>query len=169
MIAIYSGIEISGKMIFTQSSHPINTALHIPVLDTVLNMHSRYAGQKCSEFGKGKWVFGMWYRNYYLWLTSYVPRLMLVVETGCAEDIMFPDEPDLSAHNIRTIEKLKIPMNNIMAYDEVVWHVGQLTLVHDEPYRGNQVGENCGKLLVSLPCYHGERFLLAAKGHNFGA
>ncbi len=99
------------------------------------------SSKECRNFEKGTWVFGMWYRNYYLWLTSYVPRLVLAVETGCAEDILFPGEPDLSANNIRTIEKLKIPMNNIMPYDEVVWHVDKLTLVHDEPYRGKRLRE----------------------------
>ena len=95
--------------------------------------------KECRNFEKGAWVFGMWYRNYYLWMTSYVSRLMLAVEIGCAEDILFPGEPNLSALNIHTIEKLKIPINNIMPYGEVVWHVDHLTLVHDEPYRGNRL------------------------------
>lgn len=97
--------------------------------------------KECRDFEKGTWLFGMWYRNYYLWLTSYVSRFMLAVETGFADNILFPGEPDLLAHNIRTIEKLKIPMNCIMPYDEVVWHVDKLTLVHDEPYRGNRLRE----------------------------
>lgn len=95
----------------------------------------------CRDFEKGTWIFGMWYRNYYLWLTSYVPCLMLAVETGSADDILFPGMMALSAHNICTIEKLGIPMKHIMPCDEIVWHVDKLTLVYDGPYRGNRLRE----------------------------
>jgi capsular polysaccharide biosynthesis protein len=94
---------------------------------------------KCRNFEKGTWIFGMWYRNYFLWLLTYVSRLMLAMETGCSDEILFPGESALSAYNIRTIERLRIPMKNIMPYDEVVWHVDKLTLVHQDPFRGDRL------------------------------
>ena len=97
--------------------------------------------KECRNFEKGTWLFGMWYKNYFLWLLTYVSRLMLAMETGCSDEILFPGESALSSYNIRTIERLKIPMKNIMPYDEVVWHVDRLTLVHDEPFRGNRLRE----------------------------
>ncbi|MCH2177109.1 MAG: glycosyltransferase family 61 protein [Lentisphaeria bacterium] len=88
---------------------------------------------------KGVWFLGTWYKNYYLWHTSYIPRIMLAIEQGLRDYLVFPDEERFKSFQKFAFQSLGLSPKVILNSSESHWHFEEPTIVYDYPYRGTQL------------------------------
>lgn len=88
---------------------------------------------------RGVCILGAWMNNFYLWHTMYVCRLMRVLELGLQDMLILPEPECLKPYARETLKTLGIEAVASIGPNSPHVEVEALTLIHDNPYRGEQL------------------------------
>lgn len=88
------------------------------------------------SYRDGSFFLGMWYKNYYLWLTVYLSKMMFARDSHPEKPLILPEENRLSPINRYCLSLAGGDSTIVLSTDCNCWHFDELTLLYENPYRG---------------------------------
>lgn len=110
-----------------------NKSIISPGLGYTPQHKENFSTKNPPSFKSGTFLLGMWYNNYYLWMTNYMSKFLLAKEVGLSNFVI--PSGRLKSFNNECLASLDLNYLNLPK-DENCWHFETLSLVSSAPYNG---------------------------------